>query len=148
MKLRFWHSVDSAVFLVAAGALSACDSVSSYEDEDEGELFFRSTPAGELEVSVLFPTCLSSCSREVEAWCSISVQGSQITVQSRASVEREGGSCTDECGQLVASCVSEPIAAGVFQLRHGEVSAEVTLPSEGVLSDGSVTDQGRFSTEP
>lgn len=137
MWLSFWHSRHASASLAVASALSACGTVTSFEDE--GELCFRSTPAGQVEVKVRFPTCLSSsCSREPETSCSISVEGRQLTVSSRGSVECEGGTCTDDCGELAARCVSEPLADGAYQLRHGAASAEVTLPAEGELSDGAV----------
>jgi hypothetical protein len=133
-----WHSLRASASLAAACALSACGTASVSRYENEGELCFRSTPADQLEVKVRFDTCLSSsCSREIETSCSISVAGGQISVSSRGSVERKGGTCTDDCGELAARCLSEPLAAGVYQLRHGAASSEVTLPAEGALSAGS-----------
>ena len=138
MWLSSWHSLRASASLAAACALSACGTASVSSYENEGELCFRSTPAGQLEVKVRFDTCLSSsCSREIETSCSISVAGGQIDVSSRGSVEHKGGTCTDDCGELAARCLSEPLAAGVYQLRHGAASGEVTLPAEGELSAGS-----------
>ncbi|MEY4546441.1 MAG: hypothetical protein RL685_2636 [Pseudomonadota bacterium] len=115
------------LLIAVACASIACGVVSSYENE--GELCYRSTASGQLEVRVRFPTCLSSCSREVETSCTIAVDGSRITISSQGSVERQGGSCTDECGPLVAECVGEPLPAGPYELRHGGSSREIVLPT-------------------
>jgi len=76
------------------------------------------------------PACLSSsCSKDRKAECSVTLVGSVLQVTSTASFRNEGDVCTDDCGALVATCVTPPLPAGTYALQHGASQIALTIPS-------------------
>lgn len=50
-----------------------------------------------------------------------------LTINASATVESKSGSCTEDCGPLVVSCETEPLAAGNYKLVFGEVEGTLTV---------------------
>jgi len=75
-------------------------------------------------LSVTLPVCLSSsCSENPQASCEVSVDGTTITLTSTASyldTSTAGGACTDDCGQLQATCELPELTAGEYTVTHGD----------------------------
>lgn len=83
-----------------------------------------------LQVEVDFGTCTSSsCDRVLNAACRASRSGSVITIEAETVIEREGGECTDDCGFVTASCEIAPLPAGTYELRYGNDSVSLTVPT-------------------
>jgi hypothetical protein len=91
----------------------------------------RSIPADvPLKVEVDFGTCTSSsCDRVLNAACRATRSGSVITIEAETVIESEVGSCTDDCGFVTASCELAPLPAGTYELRYGNDSLSLTVPS-------------------
>ena len=120
------------VFAVALGVVGCGGDVTSYRNE--GLVCLESRSDGVLDVSVIFPTCLSStCDTVLQSSCSIDVEGFTITVESFGSFETpRRGSCSADCQQLSAGCASEePIPPGDYTVIHGEDEAMLEVPTEG-----------------
>jgi hypothetical protein len=83
-----------------------------------------------LFIEVMMPTCLSSsCSHDIEAVCAAAVDGAAIVVSSHGSFREGGVSCSADCGFLLASCSTGPLAAGTYEVRHGAERISLTIPS-------------------
>lgn len=83
-----------------------------------------------LELQVVMPRCLSSsCSHDAKASCTATVTGNVIQVTSGGSVREQGDTCTADCGALVARCVTGPLPAGTYEVRHGATTLALTVPS-------------------
>jgi hypothetical protein len=83
-----------------------------------------------LRVDVDFATCTSSsCDTVLNTACRASRSGSVITIEAEAVIEREGNECTDDCGFVSATCELEALPAGTYELRYGDESASLTVPS-------------------
>jgi hypothetical protein len=81
-------------------------------------------------VSVDFGVCLSSsCDRELHAACRASRSGNVVTITAEATVEFEQGTCTLDCNSLSTECELEPLPAGSYEVRYGEASSSITVPS-------------------
>lgn len=91
----------------------------------------RDIPAGvPLRVDVDFATCTSSsCDTVLNAACRAARSGSVITIEAEAVIEKDGNECTDDCGFVSASCELEALPAGSYQLRYGDASTPLTVPS-------------------
>jgi hypothetical protein len=110
-------------------ALTGCDSAEEKTFQDEGALCMQAPEGTSLAVTVQFPTCLSSsCDTVRSASCKIAVDGQKLIVTSSGTVESEGGSCTDDCGLMQASCQVGGLAPGKYTITHGSESQEITLP--------------------
>jgi hypothetical protein len=82
------------------------------------------------QIVVVIPSCLSaSCSHDPQAACSAAVTGDRIDITSRASFLMDSGVCTKDCRGLSARCLTPPLAAGIYLVRHGADSMTVTVPS-------------------
>src|SRR5690606_18856162 len=114
--------------------------------DNEGELCMRSLADGSLLVSVIFPTCLSStCSKAVEATCSVELDGERIVIKSHGSAEHGGDVCTADCGALRAECTSTALEPGKYGVVHGDASYEVMLPAAASIS---LTEDANWSRCP
>ncbi len=84
-----------------------------------------------LAIQVTMPDCLSSsCSHDAHADCTAEVKGTTIQVTSRGSYnEDKSGPCTLDCGSLVAHCLTGPLPAGTYEIRHGNATVSLTVPS-------------------
>jgi hypothetical protein len=83
-----------------------------------------------LDLVITMPDCLSSsCSHDERATCSAAVEGTTIRVQSAASYRQQGTTCTDDCGALAARCSTAPLPAGTYDIRHGDTTLTITIPS-------------------
>ncbi|HEY3500338.1 MAG TPA: hypothetical protein VGK73_36855 [Polyangiaceae bacterium] len=119
--------------------LSGCVSTDTHTHTNTGELCFKSTETGSVEMVVTFPDCLSSsCDEEIQANCHVVEKNGTIVVEGFAEVEsQKGGSCTADCGSLTAKCESAPIAPGTYPVAYGANMGSLTLPTEGqVLFEG------------
>ena len=130
------------ILALPLGVVGCSGDVSSYRNE--GTLCLESRSDGVLDVSVIFPPCLSStCDTVLETSCSINVEGSTITVESFGSFETATrGSCSADCQLLTAHCESEePIPPGDYTVVHGEDEGMIEVPTEGA----SVGEENGFS---
>ena len=87
---------------------------------------------GDGQITVDPNLCLSSsCDTLISATCTATLDGSTITVTSEFVVESQTGdvSCTDDCGLPMATCTVGPLASGTYTITHGDVIAEVTIPT-------------------
>jgi hypothetical protein len=120
--------------------------VTSWEERDlagdgtvclaPGASAFSDTPVrleadAPLTITVQAATCLSSsCSREARGTCRVELRGQEVLVSSQFRwEEKTRGSCTDDCNTLSASCMSPPLPAGDYVIRHGREQQSVTVPS-------------------
>ena len=83
-----------------------------------------------LQVQVDFGTCTSSsCDRVLNAGCRAARSGSVITIEAETVIESEGSECTDDCGFVTATCDLEALPTGTYELRYGDDSTSLTVPS-------------------
>lgn len=84
-----------------------------------------------LAVTVSTPGCLSStCDVDRVAFCDIEQDGNLLEVSSFLGFnEVDAPMCTLDCGVLIAQCKSEPLAAGEYQVVHGESRVALKVPS-------------------
>jgi hypothetical protein len=82
-----------------------------------------------LGITVTFEDCASSCIRDLQTSCEVSVQGGQIVVTAEASYRPPGsGECDAACNVLQATCsVPEP-AAGDYELVYGDAVVPTEVP--------------------
>ena len=77
--------------------------------------------------------CLSSsCSRFANASCSVSLDGSTLTVSGSASYEQNVSpnvGCTSDCGLLQAVCETPSLPAGSYTLVFAGMQASFEVPS-------------------
>jgi hypothetical protein len=104
--------------------------------DDDSSVFHSCSPAelsttGELSIVVDFGLCLSSsCDTLRRATCEATREGSVISVTARADVVSDNsGGCTDDCGSASARCDLGALPEGTYELRYGEASALVEVPS-------------------
>jgi hypothetical protein len=134
-----WNGAGWALAVLVTSS-SACDSGDEgkrHDFENEGTVCLT-LEGDELEVSVRFPTCLSSsCSRALDTSCHFSTADGVLELTSQGAFETTGASeCTDDCGALTARCSSAGIAPGEYELRHGDERATVTVGEERVCVFG------------
>lgn len=97
-----------------------------------------------LRVSVDFDVCLSSsCDTELHAACRTSRSGNVVTITAEAAVEFGGGTCTLDCNSVSTVCELEPLPAGTYELRYGEASSAITVPSTTAMGCVGTTDEVR-----
>lgn len=88
------------------------------------------SPGVPLRIDVDFATCTSSsCDTVLNAACHASRSGSIITVEAEAVIETKGNECTDDCGAVTASCKLEALPEGTYELRYGDETTTLTVPS-------------------
>jgi hypothetical protein len=96
-----------------------------------GDCSVRSIPPGvPLRIDVDFATCTSSsCDTVLNAACRASRSGSVITVEAETVIETKGNECTDDCGSVTASCELEALPEGTYEVRYGDDTVSLTVPS-------------------
>jgi hypothetical protein len=84
-----------------------------------------------LVAQVTLPDCLSAtCDVAREARCSVTRAGAQLIVESHfAYTEVDSDSCSYDCGRLIATCESEPLDAGDYQVAFAGEQRAVSVPS-------------------
>jgi hypothetical protein len=120
---------------VLALGLVGCNQTRTFTYADEGSLCLNSNVDETLDVEVWFPACLSStCDHVLGTSCTVAVSEDEITIVSNGAFESPvRGACSADCRALIASCTSEePLAPGDYTLVHGEDSAELALPVNGL----------------
>ncbi len=140
-------SRDLHVAILSLLALS-CDPLgTSHSFEDEGQicLYPAGTPGQSrlqsepfsypanrgIDIVVTAPDCLSSsCSHDEQATCTATMEGDDvIRVRSRASYREAGSICSADCRSLSATCSTGPLPPGTYQVRHGDSTFALTVPS-------------------
>ncbi|RVU46902.1 hypothetical protein EA187_07140 [Lujinxingia sediminis] len=126
-----------AISLLALPLIVACSEANedpehiTFENEGTVCLHLADDPQDYSErqipsLSVTLPVCLSSsCSKAPQASCQASVEGTTITLTSSASyldTSTAGGACTDDCGQLQATCAIPALEPGEYTINHGDES--------------------------
>jgi hypothetical protein len=91
--------------------------------------FASATP---ITVTVELRRCLSSsCDIDPAMTCAIAPITSGLAVTSLATWTRtDDEACTDDCGQLAATCTTEPLPAGTFDFLFGGQTLALTVPSD------------------
>jgi hypothetical protein len=81
-------------------------------------------------VTVVIPVCLNAqCSHDPKAECTATVTGDRIDITSHASFLQDSGVCPQDCQGLSADCVTPPLRAGTYLVRHGADTMTVSIPS-------------------
>ncbi len=77
--------------------------------------------AGANTVRAKFATCLSSsCDTLVSATCSVSREGEDAVIAGRAEIDRQGDTCTTDCGLVEATC--EGSLGEAARIRSGSLT--------------------------
>lgn len=110
-----------------------------------GECSVRTiAPSVPLQIDVDFATCTSSsCDKVLNAACRASRSGSVITIEAEAVIESQGDECTDDCGSVTASCALEALPEGTYELRYGDDTATLTVPSTTAAACAGTGQAGR-----
>jgi hypothetical protein len=113
--------------------LSCTEATEHVVQENEGQVCFYKVN-GELVTRVTYRGCLSgSCTSDRVGECSVSVDGSEVTVQSRFSfTSRLEGECTADCGTIFARCTAPLPPDGTLTVHFGEASGEVIRDADGM----------------
>lgn len=88
---------------------------------------------GSVEVHVVLQDCAPCNSTDFMTSCSIEQNGSTLTVSATASwwMHYDSDICTLECTTLVATCTSEPLAAGSYTVEYAGEMTSFEVPSMG-----------------
>jgi hypothetical protein len=91
----------------------------------------RFEPGDRLHVTVAVPTCMSaSCDVDRHASCAVERRGATLSISSYLAYEHTPAeSCSRDCGTLSASCRSEPLEAGAYEVVHGARVVSLVVPS-------------------
>ena len=75
--------------------------------------------------------CVSACISHEQASCTVTLDGDQLEISSVHEYDEPDPDqgCIALCAALSAVCVSEPLAAGDYQLAHGNDAYSFTVPS-------------------
>ena len=84
-----------------------------------------------IHIKIDWPNCVgSSCATDVMATCTTSVIQRTVIVESRASwTDTSGGSCSDGCNTLTASCDTPTLLPDSYTFVLGNRSVAITVPS-------------------
>lgn len=133
-------------FWLPAAAIAACgggSSVDTIENDGRVCLFNPSgapsdgLEAGEVVARVDFNACLSGTCDEVRSkTCTATLDGTTVSVDSKASIQRDTGECSEDCGLVGANCDVGELDAGSYTLEHGEETFEFTVPSDDAVCGG------------
>lgn len=121
----------SAGWLVVSS--SACEETAAERvvEDNVGEVCFYAVGT-ELVTYVTRPGCLSStCDTERSAECTVSVSGSNVTLESRFSFTSTNEDCTLDCGTMVARCAAPLPPDGPLTVSFGGQSGEVVRDAAG-----------------
>lgn len=101
-------------------------------EQNEGEVCLYEVGT-ELVIRVTRHGCLSgSCDVDRSAECTVTVSGSEVTLESRFSFTSRVGDCTFDCGTVVARCTAPLPPDGPLTVHFGEQSGEVVRDDAGV----------------
>lgn len=105
----------------------------------EGDSLFAGFASGDqtfvegnrVRFRVAVPGCLSSsCDVNRVAECTVKAKGNILIVESYLAYNAmESEECTMDCGKLFATCESEPLELGEYEVVHGGVARPLTVPS-------------------
>jgi hypothetical protein len=83
-------------------------------------------------VAVQFPICLSSsCDTNRKAECTVANMDGVLQVTSMGSYLSHSGTCTSDCGSLIARCPTLALPEGTTTFKHGLTTLTLTLPFMG-----------------
>jgi hypothetical protein len=84
-----------------------------------------------LHVGVTSGCLSSSCSSDRASRCTITREGTKLTVTSETSwVDVKHDRCTADCQRAFATCETEPLPAGEYTLAFGRRAMTVQIPAE------------------
>lgn len=107
----------------------ACNSTTETTYDDVGRACVSGAANEPHSVEVDFHVCLSSsCDSVVESMCETTLSGNELTINATATVSSSGGACTADCGQLLVTCETPPLAAGDYDLIFGDLQGTLTVP--------------------
>ena len=73
-------------------------------------------------------SCLSSsCTTDVVALCTATLDGQTVRVEADFSWSETTGTCTDDCRSIVATCSTPALSAGMYTIFLGTRTATVTV---------------------
>lgn len=84
-----------------------------------------------LQMRVVFDQCESFCATIESAECEVSVQGSVLSVTSRARVSMQVGkgmTCPSACLEVFAECSVGLLPEGTYEIKLGKLSRFVEVP--------------------
>ncbi len=83
---------------------------------------------------VTYDECLSACINNEVATCAVERNGDKLVVSSDFSYSEPSGSepCILICYTLAASCKTEPLEAGTYQVEHGDNAYPLSIPATDV----------------
>lgn len=86
-----------------------------------------------VDITVVLDDCLSGCAEDIEASCSIELDGTNLRVSASGtySVQPGGAVCPAVCVAMTATCTSEPLAAGTYSVEYAGESTTFEVPSMG-----------------
>lgn len=88
-----------------------------------------------LTVLVRFDECFHPTSRTREATCTVTREGDGLAIAASAIVTRGNQmACTPAyCREVTVVCETGPLDPGVYSVRYGERSLQLTLPHTGAI---------------
>lgn len=132
--------VWSRPLLLSCGAgwlalsISACEEAAGEQvvEENAGEVCLYKLGT-ELVIRVTRRGCLSStCDIDRRAECTVTVNGSDVTVDSRFSFTSIEGDCTFDCGTVVGRCTAPLPPDGPLTVHFGGQSRQVVRDAAGM----------------
>lgn len=122
-------TLDETAGRVQLCAFDARDQPSEYPLGSSGPQSFASGP---LVLRVAGATCLSSsCTEDVQASCTATLEGQTVRVEADFSWTESGGACTDDCMSIVATCRTPGLGPGRYTITLGTRSTTVTVGDLG-----------------
>jgi hypothetical protein len=133
---------------MALSPLPACGAIATFEDEGtlcvvgtalldsedgEGPRTTTYEAGAPVTINVVLEECANGCAEDVEASCSIEMDGNTLRVSASGSYREPGsGSCIDVCVVVDAQCESEPLPAGSYTVEYAGESVGFDVPDERV----------------
>jgi len=127
---RLWARLVGSGWLVLLAA--SCETSEDVVEENAGEVCLYKL-GEELVIHVTRRGCLSaSCDSDRVGECTVGVDGSQVTLESRFSfTTQRGGECTADCGTITARCTATLPPDGPVTVHFGGQSGEVVRDADG-----------------
>lgn len=148
---RLVHIAALGVLAAAAAVGCARDRSTDRVQNDGRVCLFNASgspsdglDSGSAMARVYFNACLSGTCDEVRSKeCSATLEGSTVSIESEAVIQRDSGECSDDCGLVQTDCQVGELDARTYTLEHGDESFEFSVPSDESVCDGGSSPAGR-----
>ena len=122
--------LDETAGRVQLCAFDAANIPTAYPLGTSGPQSFAS--GAPIVLHVAGASCVSSsCTTDVIAGCTATLDGQTVRVEADFSWTETTGTCTDDCRSIVATCRTPALAAGTYTIALGTRSATVTVGELG-----------------